>query len=126
MTSGFLIQAGASAVAIAAMTALAAWARIARPQPPLDEPRARALLAEEFPEHLVEQLWLAADGAGALARSGAEALVLVRAGDGYAARQVAWTRLAGSGSGVSIDFGEAAAPRTVLALAGFPAAEARA
>jgi hypothetical protein len=126
MTSAFLIQAGASAVAVAAMTALAAWARIARPQAPLDEARVRALLAEEFPGRVMGPVWIAADGTGALARSGAWALVLLRVGDGYAARHVPWTKLAGSGPAVTIDFAEAAAPRTVLTLAGFPAAEARA
>ena len=71
MSLQFLIQFAASGAAITLLVALAAWARIARPCAPLDESRAGELLAQEFPGRRIDALWLAADGAGALARSGA-------------------------------------------------------
>ncbi len=46
----------------------------------------------EFPEATaVDALWIAADGAGLVARSGDRALVAWRKGDGYVARDLAWT-----------------------------------
>lgn len=125
MSQGFLIQLIASAVAVAAMVGVAAWARIARPQPPLDEVRARALLAEEFPGRPIDRLWLGADGAGALARSGETALVLCRMGDGYLARQLAWSAaMAGrfEAGRLSLDLHDVGAPRAVIALAAWPPA----
>lgn len=77
---------------MALLAALSAWARIAKPMPPLTEVRARALFAEEFPTRTVETLWIAADGRGALARSGALALVLCELGDGYMARSLPWAQ----------------------------------
>ena len=93
MDKAFLIQTLISAVAVIAMIGLAAWARIPRPLAPLDEAKAKAVFAEEFPGQAVETLWIAADAAGALAKSGASALVLSRMGDGYVARQLAWAML---------------------------------
>jgi hypothetical protein len=49
------------------------------------------LLAEEFPDDPVDAVWIAADGAGLVARSGQTALVLWRKGDGYVARDLPWT-----------------------------------
>ena len=126
MNAAFLIQSGASAVAVAALVALAAWARIARPLPPLDEVRARALFAEEFPGRAVEQVWTAADGSGAIGKSGAAALVLVRAGDGYAAREIPWTRALAAGAQdgrAAFDLGDVGAPRAVLAVPDWPPKE---
>lgn len=93
MTPQFLIQTAASAAAIALMVALAAWARAARPAPPLDLARARALFADEFPGSQIEGLWIASDRAGAVARAGGRALILFRVGDGYAARDLAWSQV---------------------------------
>ena len=86
-----LIQLLGSAVAVSLLVAIAAWARIARATPPLDAEGARALLAVEFPDDVIDALWIAADGAGLIARSGDQALVLWRKGDGYVARETAWT-----------------------------------
>jgi hypothetical protein len=89
----FLIQTAASAVAIALMVALAAWARAGRPAPPLDAEAAKALFADEFPGRALEGLWVTSDRAGAIARAGDRALVLIRLGDGYAARDMAWSEV---------------------------------
>ncbi len=93
-----VIQLAGSAVAVAALVALAAWARLARPTPPLDVDAAMRLLAEEFPDHRIDSVWLAGDGAGLVARSGAEALVLWRRGDGYVARSAPWAGVVASGA----------------------------
>jgi hypothetical protein len=45
----------------------------------------------EFPDDRIDALWIAADGAGLVARSGERALVAWRKGDGYVARDLAWT-----------------------------------
>lgn len=90
LDKALLMQLLGSAIAVSLLVAIAAWARIARPTPPLDDRAARALLAIEFPDEPVEALWIAADGAGVVARSGDHALVLWRKGDGYVARQAAW------------------------------------
>jgi hypothetical protein len=90
LDKALLIQLLGSAVAVSLLVAIAAWARIPRPTPPLDAQGARALLAVEFPDHRIDALWIAADGAGLIARSGDQALVLWRKGDGYVARDTAW------------------------------------
>jgi hypothetical protein len=88
----FIEKTAVSAVAVALMVALAAWARIARPTPALDEARVRGICAEEFPGLPVGQVWIAADGRGAIARSGEAALLIFRLGDGYVARSLAWSQ----------------------------------
>jgi hypothetical protein len=90
LDKALLIQLLGSAAAVALLVGLAAWAGVPRPAPPLDPARARALLAEEFPDHPVQALWIAADQAGAVARSGDLALVLWRKGDGFVARAAPW------------------------------------
>lgn len=90
MDWGFALQLAGSAIAVAALVALAAWARLARPTPPLDEAAARALLAEEFPDHEVQRVWIDEAAAGLIARSDDEALVIWRRGDGYVARSMPW------------------------------------
>ncbi len=123
MSLAFLIQLIASAVAVLAMVGVAAWARIARPQPPLDEARARALLAEEFPDRPIDRLWLGADGRGALARSGPSALALTRMGDGYLARQLPWTAALAArfeGGRLTLDLHDIGAPHAVIALEAWP------
>lgn len=91
MDKALLIQLVGSAVAVSLLVAIAAWARIPRPTPPLDAEGARALLNVEFPDDRVDALWIAADGAGLVARSGDRALVAWRKGDGYVARDLAWS-----------------------------------
>ncbi|EJL38331.1 hypothetical protein PMI01_00130 [Caulobacter sp. AP07] len=93
MDKALLIQLVGSATAVALLVGLAAWARIARPTPPLDARAAHALLADEFPDDPVDALWIAADGAGVVARSGDLALVLWRKGDGYVARAIPWAEV---------------------------------
>lgn len=94
MDKALLVQLLGSAVAVSLLVAIAAWARIARPTPPLDAEGARAQLAVEYPDDRVDGLWVAGDGAGVIARSGDRALVLWRKGDGYVARDLAWTSAA--------------------------------
>jgi hypothetical protein len=126
MSTAFLIQTGASLVAIGLMVALAAWAKIPRPQPALDEARARVLIAEDYPELSLERVWISADGAGAVAKSGAWALVLTRLGDGWAVRRLSWLRAAAApvaDGKVLLRLNDMAAPRAVLALGAWPPKE---
>lgn len=107
-----------SAVAVAMLVALAAWARIARPTPPLDEATVRRILADEFPTHPATQVWIAEDSTAALARAGDTALVLRRTGDGYVARSLPWRGLADAKMGdgqVMLDLRDIGAPRLALA-----------
>jgi hypothetical protein len=123
VSTAFLIQTLASAAAVALMVAFAAWARIARPAPPLDEAQARARLAEEFPAHPVDQLWIAADGRAALARSGRSALLISRLGDGLVARELPWdAALKGpyAGGRLTLALHDPGAPQAVIALAAWP------
>jgi hypothetical protein len=126
LSQAFLIQVAASGAAVAALVALAAWARIARPLNPLDESSARFHLAEEFPGRKVDQLWVASDGAGALARSGASALVLCRVGDAYVGRQIPWAQALSAafrGGRITIDLADIGAPKAVLVLPAWPPAD---
>lgn len=110
-----------SAVAVALMVAVAAWARIARPTAPLDEASARALLASEFPDHEPGFFWIAADGAGVVARDGEQALVLYRLGDSWVARALRWEDALAApvirGS-VRLKLRDPAAPMAKLAVSG--------
>jgi hypothetical protein len=118
-----LIKLGVSALAVALMVGLAAWARIARPMPPLDAQRAKALLSEDYPDTPVAHLWLAEDGQGAIARSGDLALILSRLGDGYVTRNVPWSRVAQASmrdGRLRIPLGDVAAPRAALRMASWP------
>jgi hypothetical protein len=118
MTLAFVIQTLGSLVAIGALAALAAWAKIARPVPNLDAGSAQRLFQAECPGLEVEQLWLAADGAAALARSGDQALVIYRLGDGYVARSLPWMELGRAravGSGRVLLTRDVTAPRVRLA-----------
>ncbi|MDB5425135.1 MAG: hypothetical protein JWQ29_2551 [Phenylobacterium sp.] len=123
MNQAFLIQTAASAAAVALLVGLAAWAKIARPGAPLDEARALKLLAEDFPGRAIDELWVAVDGKGALARSGASALVLCELGDGYVARQIPWAQaLAASfrDGRITVDLADIGAPKAVISLAAWP------
>jgi hypothetical protein len=123
MTVGFFVQLGASAAAVGALVGLAAWAKIAKPVPPLDESRAREMLGEEFPGRRIDAVWVASDGAGALARSGGLALVLCRLGDGFAARQIPWAQAVAASfrdGRLRLDLADVAAPAAVIALPAWP------
>jgi hypothetical protein len=75
----------------------------------------------EFPDNPINDLWIASDGGGAVARSGTEALVVYRAGDGYVARSLAWAAALASpvqGGRVQFSFGDFAAPKARLAVSG--------
>ncbi|MBI1199478.1 MAG: hypothetical protein GC203_16575 [Phenylobacterium sp.] len=123
MNAGFFVQLGASAAAVGALVALAAWAKIARPVSPLDEHKAREMLAEEFPGRRIDAVWVASDGAGALARSGGLALVLCRVGDGFAARQIPWAQAIAASfrdGRLRLNLADVAAPTAVIALPAWP------
>jgi hypothetical protein len=122
----YLIQFAVSALAVALMVGIAAWATRGRGAPPLDEATARAWLADEYPGRAIEGLWLAADGLGAVAKSGDAALVLSRMGDGYVARPVAWAQAAAANptdGRIRIAFADVAAPGAVLAIPAWPPKE---
>jgi hypothetical protein len=126
VNSAALIQFAISAIAVAAMVGLAAWATRGRSAPPLDEATARRWLADEYPSRAIDSLWLAADGKGCVARSGDRALVLTRMGVGYAARQGPWAQVLGANvknGRLRIAFGDVAAPRAVLAMTAWPPKE---
>jgi hypothetical protein len=123
VTHGLYIQLAGSAAAVAVLIAVAAWANIARSAPPLDEERARKLLALEFPGREPERVWVAVDGQGALAKCGGMALVLCRVGDGFVARQIPWAQALAAtfhGGRLTIDLRDVAAPSAVIALPAWP------
>ncbi len=120
MSSAFIIQLAGSAVAISALTALVAWAKIARPCSSLDEARARAVLAEEFPGEAIDRLWIAADQRAAIAKSAEIALIIIQVGDGYLARSISWARLSLAsleGDFARLRLDDITAPRIVFAVA---------
>lgn len=123
MTSGFWIQFAGSAIAVAILVALAGWASIARAIPPLEIDQARRLMAEEFPDKSIDQLWIADDGKAALARSGDFGLVIYRVGDGLVGRQVPWSAIPKAVAGhLTLSFGDFAAPAIKVAFSGLGAA----
>lgn len=89
-----MIQLGGSVVAVALLVAFVRWLGVARPTPPLDVAAAKALLELEFPDHHPRAIWIAADGAGLIARDGDLALILYKRGDGYVARDLPWMAVA--------------------------------
>jgi hypothetical protein len=120
---GYYLQLAASGAAVVVLVALAGWAQISKPLNPLNDARARTLLADEFPGRAIEALWVAEDGQGALAKSGGSALVLCRFGDGYVARQIPWALAVAASfkNGLLIiNLDDIAAPRAVLALPSWP------
>jgi hypothetical protein len=94
LDKALLIQLSGSVVAVALLVAFAAWLGVARPTPPLDAETAQTLLAVEFPDRKLIAVWIAADGAGLIARSHDEALVIWRRGDGFVAREAPWSAVA--------------------------------
>jgi hypothetical protein len=110
-------------VAVGVLIAIAAWAKIAKPMPPLSDARARVLLAEEFPGKVLDGLWVSVDGRGALARSGAAALVLCEVGDGYVARSIPWAQALAASfrDGVlKLDLADVSAPNARLSFLSWP------
>ena len=125
MSQAFFVQFAASAGAITLLVGLAAWAKIAKPMTPLTDAKALDLLAQEFPGRPIERIWVAVDGRGALAKSGAAALVLCEVGDGYVARHIPWTQAVASSfrdGVVRLDLSDVAAPLARLALQNWPPA----
>ena len=123
MDEAYFVQLAASAAAVAVLVGIAAWAKIAKPAGPLDEARARALLADEFPGRKLDAVWVASDGAGALARSGGLALVLCQVGDGFAARQIPWAQAVSASfrnGKLCVDLSDIAAPMATIALPSWP------
>lgn len=123
MGDEFFIQLALSAAAVAVLVGIAAWAKIAKPVGPLDDHRARLILAEEFPGRAVDAVWIAADGCGAMAKSGGLALVICRVGDGFAARQIPWAQAVAAtfrNGRLRIDLGDIAAPAATIALPSWP------
>jgi hypothetical protein len=121
-----LIQFAASLVAVGLMVAIAAWLGRPRATPPLDPARVLQILADEFPDERPAGVWIAADGAGAVARSGERALVLFRLGDRYVTRVLPWPAALAApirDGRLTLSFGEIAAPRARLAMAAWPPAE---
>jgi hypothetical protein len=119
----FYVQLAASTLAIGLLVALAAWAKIAKPAGPLDEAKAREMLAAEFPTRRLDAVWVATDGNGALARSQGLALVICRMGDGFAARQIPWAQAISASfrNGVlCVDLADVAAPKAILSLPAWP------
>lgn len=123
MPEGFAVQFAASLAAVALLVGLAAWAKISKPMTPLDDDRALKLLAQEFPGRTVERIWVAVDGRGALAKSGAAALVLCEVGDGYVARHIPWAQAISSSfrdGVVKLDLSDVSAPNARIALQSWP------
>ena len=95
----FVLQLLGSAVAVALIVGLVAWAKIGRPAPALDAGSVTALLIEEFGDVRISELWIAPDGLAAVAHAGDTALVAWRAGDGYRLRKIAFSHLAAARTG---------------------------
>jgi len=103
------------------MIALAAWAKIARPQPALTPDQARKLISLDFPTLDLDLVWIADDGRGAIARSGDQALLLFAVGDSYATRCVGWRTLSqaeAKAGQVRLDLHEFEAPMAKFAVSG--------
>lgn len=123
MDEAFFIQLALSAAAIGVLVAIAAWAKIIKPVPPLDEHRARFLLLEEFPGRTIDAVWVASDGAGALAKSAGLALVICKLGDGFVMRQIPWPQAVSAtfkNGRLTINLDDIAAPTAVIALPQWP------
>lgn len=123
MSQALLIQTALSGLAVLVLVLLAAWAKIAKPMPPLSDARAAQLLAEEFPGRSLDRVWVAVDGRGAMAKSGAAALILCEVGDHYVARNIPWAQAVSSTfrDGVlKLDLSDVAAPQARLALQAWP------
>jgi hypothetical protein len=106
-----------------ALVGAAAWASLTKPRPSLNEARARGLLEELFPGRTLDAIWVAADGKGAMAKSGASALVLCAVGEEFVGRRLPWaSALSGAfrTGRISIDLTDLSEPPAVLALHALP------
>ncbi len=113
-------------MAVALLVALAAWLGRPKALPVLDDAYAKMLLAEEFPGRVIETLWVAVDGRGAVGRSGDLALIIYAAGDGFVARHLPWAHAMASkvqSGKVIIRLGDFAAPHARLAFENWPLGE---
>ena len=123
MDDPFLEQIVWSGLAFIVLVGAAPWASLCKPTGPLNELRARGLLAEAFPHRTVESVWLGADGKAALAKSGALALIVCAVGEGFVVRQIPWaqalSRSFRSGS-IKIDLSDDAAPPALISLIAWP------
>jgi len=120
LDQAYIIQFAVSAVAIVVLASVAALARIPRKVAPLNEASARAVIADELPDTKVERVWVDAAGRAAVAKSGAEGVVLFRVGDGFAVRSAPWSEVVQApvkGEGVVIRFRDPAAPAARFQLA---------
>jgi len=123
MDEAFFVQLALSGGAVAVLVGIAAWAKIAKPAGPLDEHKARGIFEYEFPDRRLDAIWVASDGAGALARSGGLALVICQVGDGFAARQIPWAQAISSSfknGKLCVDLTDISAPRATLSLPSWP------
>ncbi|MBU1378708.1 MAG: hypothetical protein KKE02_05565 [Alphaproteobacteria bacterium] len=123
MDEAFFVQLALSGGAVAVLVAIAAWARIAKPAGPLDEHKARGILEYEFPGRTLDAIWVASNGAGALAKSGGMALVICQVGDGFAARQIPWAQAISASfknGKLCVDLTDISAPRATLSLPSWP------
>lgn len=121
MDDAYLIQFAVSAVAICVMAAVAAWARVPRPTPPLTETAARAIIEDELPDLALGAVWVDALGETAVARSGDLGVVLFRVGDSYAVREAPWERVKAArarNDRLMLTFGDPAAPAAFFKLSG--------
>jgi len=119
--TAFWIQFAISFAAIGLMIALAAWAKIARPQPGLTPQQALKLIVLDFPTAEPRPIWIADDGHGAIARNGDQALLLFAVGDSYVTRSVAWSSLSGAqtkAGQVRLNLHEFEAPMAQFAVSG--------
>lgn len=117
--SFFTDLAATCGIAIIALVAAMIWAKIARPIMPLDETRAQFLLQEQFPGKVIEAIWVDASGKGAVAKSGAAALVLCQHGEAYVGRQIPWAIALADGfrtGEICISLADIHAPTAVISL----------
>jgi hypothetical protein len=99
---------------------LVAWVKIPRATPSLEEAEVKRRLAEDFPQTPLDQIWIAIDGDGAVARSGDLALLLFLMGDSYVSRSIAWSNAVQAEAIKGrfwFRFNDFAAPKASLALA---------
>jgi hypothetical protein len=123
LSQTFVVQVALSAAALALLLALAFWAKLAKPMPPLGDERARDLLQEAFPSRVLERIWVSVDGRGAVAKSGAAALVLYETNEGYVTRHIPWAQAVAASfrdGVVRLDLSDVSAPEVRLALQGWP------
>ena len=122
-TTAFLLQTAASGVAVLVLAGLAAWARLSKAMPALDEVTAGRLMSEEFPGRPLEQVWISDDGQSAVAKSRTAAMILFASGDGFVARDLPWTDMTAStvlNGRVLVRLHDFAAPKATLAFAAWP------